>query len=98
MARINNFIIIFAVTEKYKSIYQALTKRISGSFVDILSADGANIINIVQDKYEEITTSVRVSGSKSSKVAITFSVECGGAWQPGSKCRNISLGQVSSGQ
>ena len=31
-----------------------------GSYVDVLTADGANIINIVQNIYEDIVSSIKV--------------------------------------
>ena len=88
MAQQHNFLIIFAVREIYRDIYQALTQRIAGSHVDILSADGANIINIVEDKYDEITTSIQITDSSPSNVELQYQSDC----RPPTRCSNVALG------
>ena len=60
MAQENNFLIMFAVIDKYQEAYRALAERITGSDVSLLEADGSNIIDIVSERYEEITTSIKV--------------------------------------
>ena len=89
VAQLNNFLIIFAVKDIYKDIYQALTERIAGSYVDILSADGANIINIVEDKYDEITTSIKIANTPTD-LELEFSSDCGE--KPPTQCSNVDLG------
>ena len=61
VAQENNFLIMFAVIDKYKEAYKALAERITGSAVSLLDADGSNIIHIVSEYYKEITTSIKVS-------------------------------------
>jgi len=94
VAQSSNYIIIFAVIKKYKEIYEALTQRISGSYVDILTKDGENIINIVENKYEEITTSIKVSSSTTGKeVGVKFFTDCNvGPESLSNQCNNIPLG------
>ena len=60
VAQENNFLIMFAVIDKYQEAYKALAERITGSDVSLLEADGSNIIDIVSERYEEITTSIKV--------------------------------------
>ena len=61
VAQENNFLILFAVIDKYTEAYKALAERITGSDVSLLNADGSNIIDIVKDRYDEIATSIKVS-------------------------------------
>ena len=55
---------MFAVIDKYQEAYKALAERITGSDVSLLEADGSNIINIVSERYEEITTSIKVNNEQ----------------------------------
>ena len=89
VAQLNNFLIIFAVKDIYKDIYQALTERIAGSHVDILTADGANIINIVEDRYDEITTSIKIANTPTD-LQLEFSSDC--EERPATQCSNVDLG------
>ena len=92
VAQQHNFLIIFAVRDIYRDIYQALTQRIAGSHVDILSADGANIINIVEDKFDEITTSIQLTDSSPSDIDLQYSSDC----QLPDRCSNVALGTPRS--
>ena len=88
VAQQHNFLIIFAVRDIYRDIYQALTQRIAGSHVDILSADGANIINIVEDKFDEITTSIQITDNSPSDIELQYRSDC----RPPTRCSNVALG------
>jgi len=93
VAQKNNFLIIFAVIEQYKEAYKALSERITGSYVDVLTADGANIINIVQNIYEDIVSSIKVMSQSSPDVNVTFSTFCeGGIGLGDDSCADIPLG------
>ena len=67
VAQENNFLIMFAVIDKYQEAYRALAERITGSDVSLLEADGSNIIDIVSERYEEITTSIKVKENMERK-------------------------------
>ena len=72
VAQENNFLIMFAVIDKYQEAYRALAERITGSAVSLLEADGSNIIKIVSDWYEEITTSIKVKTKQFVKLEYIF--------------------------
>ena len=91
VAQQNNFLIIFAVIEQYRETYKALSERITGSYVDILTKDGSNIIHIVEDKYEEITSSIQVMANSPPDVNVTFSTTCEQSVKP-NQCANVPLG------
>ena len=91
VAQQNNFLIIFAVIEQYRETYKALSERITGSYVDILTKDGSNIIHIVEDKYEEITSSIQVMANSPPDVNVTFSTTCELSVKP-NQCANVPLG------
>ena len=77
--------------------YTALAERITGSHVSLLAADGSNIIDIVEDRYEEITTSVKVVANTPPDLNITFSTGCEGGTVLGpNHCANIPLGKTSN--
>ena len=72
VAQENNFLIMFAVIDKYQEAYRALAERITGSAVSLLEADGSNIIKIVSEWYKEITTSIKVKTEQFVKLEYIF--------------------------
>ena len=90
-----NFIIIFAVTEQYQKAYEALAERITGSKVGVLEKDGSNIIQIVEEKYDETLTEIKVMENSDASVNISLDTNCEGeSIKLGpNHCGTVSLGQ-----
>jgi integrin beta 1 len=56
IAKENSVNIIWAVTEDKYTLYQGLSQVVSGSSAGVLSADSSNIVDLVRQQYEAITT------------------------------------------
>ena len=60
----------------------------------VLAADGSNIINIVEEKYEETLASIKVMENSPGTVNISFNTECEAGVKLGpNHCTNVALGQ-----
>ena len=95
VAQQQNFIIIFAVTAQYQEAYEALAERITGSKVGVLEKDGSNIINIVEEKYDETLTEIKVMENSDASVNISLDTTCGGGSNKlgPNHCGGVALGQ-----
>ena len=63
--------------------------------MDILSKDGSNIVQIVETKYEEISTSIQMSaGTSGTGTKVRFFSDCGGSGEivETRRCSNVQLG------
>lgn len=56
LAKENSVSIIWAVTEDKYGLYQGLAKVVSGSSAGILTTDSSNIVDLVRQQYQAITT------------------------------------------
>ncbi len=50
-ARGSSFVVIFAVVPQYREIWEALSALVTGSYVEILEKDAANIVELIEEKY-----------------------------------------------
>ena len=66
--------LIFAVTEDVSSTYNEFSLRIPGSSVGKLAEDSENIVDIIRDKYQQISSSVELRPKVESSCAITLPV------------------------
>ena len=69
--------------------------RIPGSSADILSEDGSNIVQLVENKYEDISTSIRMTaGTAGTELGVRFFSSCGRMGPPEevSVCSNVQIG------
>ena len=97
VAQKNNFLVVFAVTDQYQEAYKALADRITGSRVARLSSDGSNMIDIVQDIYDEITDSIKVMSNGPANINVTFKTNCEGGIKLGpNSCAEVPLGSPVS--
>ena len=56
----NSFLTIFAVIPRYKSIWEAMSRLVPGSSVEILEEDSENIVELITKSYGEITSTIKV--------------------------------------
>ena len=57
----------------------------------VLAADGSNIINIVEEKYEETLASIKVMENSPGTVNISFNTECEAGVKLGpNHCTNVA--------
>ncbi|KAF6209301.1 hypothetical protein GE061_015046 [Apolygus lucorum] len=87
--------VIFAVTQEQIHVYNRLMKHVEGSFAGVLSNDSSNVVELVKDQYDRITSSVELKDTASSKhVKITYYSNCldpKGNLQQTSKCDGLKV-------
>lgn len=90
----NSVNVIWAVTEEQISIYQALTKHIEGSYAAKLSNDSSNIVDLVREQYNAITSSVELKDTASNYVNLRYFSNCldGGPMTETNKCGGLKVG------
>ncbi|KAG5850494.1 hypothetical protein ANANG_G00083060 [Anguilla anguilla] len=97
----NNIQTIFAVTEEFQPVYKELKNLIPKSAVGTLSANSSNVINLIIDAYNSLSSEVILENSKLPEgVTITYQSHCKnglvGEGDNGRKCSNISIGDEVS--
>lgn len=93
----NNIQTIFAVTEEFQPVYQELKNLIPKSAVGTLSANSSNVINLIIDAYNSLSSEVVLENSKLPEgVTIAYTARCKNAvvneGENGRMCSNISIG------
>ncbi|XP_014878164.1 integrin beta-1 isoform X2 [Poecilia latipinna] len=93
----NNIQTIFAVTEEFQPVYQELKNLIPKSAVGTLSANSSNVINLIIDAYNALSSEVILENTKvSNNVTIEYTSRCKNGvinkGENGRKCSNISIG------
>ncbi|XP_053715176.1 integrin beta-1a [Synchiropus splendidus] len=93
----NNIQTIFAVTEEFQPVYQELKNLIPKSAVGTLSANSSNVINLIIDAYNSLSSEVILENSKLPEgVTISYTSRCKNGLvsegENGRKCSNISIG------
>nr|CAI5868361.1 unnamed protein product [Callosobruchus analis] len=93
----NSINVIFAVTESTIDIYKQLAANIEGSSVGKLEGDSSNIVSLIKEQYEQISSTVEMKHNASSAVSIKFYTRClnsTGALVNTNKCGNIKVGDL----
>ncbi|XP_075899198.1 integrin beta-1-like isoform X2 [Nelusetta ayraudi] len=93
----NNIQTIFAVTEEFQPVYQELKNLIPKSAVGTLSANSSNVINLIIDAYNSLSSEVILENSKLPEgMTLTYTSHCKNGvvseGENGRKCSNISIG------
>ncbi|XP_060104141.1 integrin beta-1 isoform X1 [Heteronotia binoei] len=93
----NNIQIIFAVTQEFQPVYKELKNLIPKSAVGTLSSNSSNVIQLIIDAYNSLSSEVILENSKLPKeVTIEYKSFCkngvNGTGDEGRKCSNISIG------
>ena len=65
VAREHSVNVIWAVTSSHLSLYQGLTKLMTASVAGEISSDSSNVVELIQELYGKITTTVRVEDNSS---------------------------------
>jgi integrin beta 1 len=89
--------VIFAVTADKISIYEQLSKHIEGSSCGKLSSDSSNVVDLITEQYQAISSTVEMKHNASSAVNVRFFSKCldsNGAEIETSKCGNIKVGSL----
>ncbi|XP_030631798.1 integrin beta-1-like [Chanos chanos] len=93
----NNIQTIFAVTEEFQPVYQELKNLIPKSAVGTLSSNSSNVIKLIIDAYNSLSSEVILENSKLPEgVSISYTSRCKNGvsetGENGRKCFNISIG------
>ncbi|XP_060528890.1 integrin beta-PS isoform X2 [Cylas formicarius] len=89
--------VIFAVTGNTIGIYDQLAKHIEGASVAKLEKDSSNIVELIKEQYEQISSSVELKHNASSALSIRFFTKClntSGVTLNTNKCGNVKVGDV----
>ncbi|XP_026495256.1 integrin beta-PS [Vanessa tameamea] len=89
--------VIFAVTSEQISVYEQLSKHIEGSSSGILSEDSDNVVDLVREQYNKITSTVEMKDTSSDAVQILYYSSCLGSKDnmvQTSKCDGLKVGDV----
>ncbi|RXG59556.1 Integrin beta-PS [Armadillidium vulgare] len=71
-----NINLIFAVTSEQSSVYKKLSYMIEGSSAGELAANSSNIVKLVKDEYNKITSRVELKDNAQAPVSIRYFSRC----------------------
>lgn len=88
--------IIFAVTNEQYGVYEQLSKHIEGSSSGVLSDDSSNVVDLVKDQYNKITSTVEMKDNSSNAIQIEYYSRClgNGKSVKTNKCDGLKVGDV----
>ncbi len=87
--------IIFAVPEDSIDVYKQLSEHIPGSSTGVLKHDSSNIVDIIRENFEKITSKVELRDNSSNAVEIRYMSSCLGSSKSETKmCHNIGNGKT----
>ncbi|KAL4702519.1 hypothetical protein ACJJTC_001404 [Scirpophaga incertulas] len=88
--------VIFAVTAEQISVYEELSKHIEGSSSGVLSDDSDNVVDLVRDQYNKITSTVEMKDTSSDAIQIMYYSSCLGGKEAiqTNKCNGLKVGDV----
>lgn len=93
----NGINVIFAVTQNQMDLYEELAKHIEGASVAQLAKDSSNIVDLIKNQYEKISSSVQMRHNASSDVSLKFFTKClnaNGEVLNTNKCSGIKTGDI----
>ena len=91
----NSVNIIWAVTKEQFKYYKNLTHFIEGSYAGQLTEDSSNIVELVQNQYNSISSSVEMTDTASDYVKLRYFSQCldGGSLIETNKCNSLKIGK-----
>ena len=95
----NSVNLIFAVTESELHIYEQLSAAVEGSSVGKLSNDSGNVVQLVVNQYEAITSVLEMKDNATSNVKVTYFSSCtdvSGPLRQTNKCSDLRVGSKVS--
>lgn len=87
---------IFAVTKKMETVYTELSKLIPKSAVGVLSEDSNNVVNLIVEAYNNLTSEVIMAhDALPNFISVKYSSKCTGGktFSDNGKCDNVNIGQ-----
>uniref|UniRef100_A0A646QHC7 Integrin beta n=1 Tax=Hemiscolopendra marginata TaxID=943146 RepID=A0A646QHC7_9MYRI len=89
---------IFAVTSSQVPIYERLSQNLVGSTTGKLEDDSSNVVELIKNQYEKITSSVEITVQNASEyIDVTFYSQClSGYTQETNICTGLKVGNTVS--
>uniref|UniRef100_A0A0K8VZT0 Integrin beta n=1 Tax=Bactrocera latifrons TaxID=174628 RepID=A0A0K8VZT0_BACLA len=86
--------VIFAVTHNVLGIYKTLSANINGSSYANLEGNSMNVVNLIREQYQQISSSIQMRDNATSDVKITYYSACRSAGPEvlTSKCDGLHVG------
>ncbi|XP_043105025.1 integrin beta-2 [Puntigrus tetrazona] len=87
---------IFAVTKKLETVYTELSKLIPKSAVGVLSEDSSNIVNLIVEAYNNLTSEIIMAHEALPDfISVKYSSNCIGGenLSDKGKCENVNIGK-----
>ncbi|XP_063964564.1 integrin beta-1-A-like isoform X2 [Lytechinus pictus] len=95
--RENNVIPIFAVTSDQTQLYANLQTYIEGATVGTLDSDSGNVVELIRDNYNQITSQVRLTSTAPDDVTLSYRANCiHETVEDSSECSGLQLGDTVS--
>jgi len=89
----NHVNIIFAVTANQFNIYKQLAPLIEGSSAGVLKNDSANVVQLVKDEYQKITSTVELKDDAKEDIKINYYSSCiDGRKEKTNVCKGLRVG------
>jgi len=94
----NSVNLIFAVTKEQIRIYEQLGHHVEGASYGVLSNDSSNVVELVQEQYDKISSSVEMKDNATGMVKVTYLSSCLGDGPPieTNKCDGLKVGTLVS--
>ncbi|XP_019867658.2 integrin beta-PS isoform X2 [Aethina tumida] len=89
--------VIFAVTNQTIAVYKTLAEHIDGATYASINEDSSNIVEIIEEEYNKISSSVEMKHNASSHLKLKFFTKCldaSGKLVNTNKCGNIKVGDL----
>ena len=90
----NSVNVIWAVKEKVLDTYKNLSHFVEGSYAGKLIEDSTNIVELVKNQYNAISSSIEMKDTASDNVKLRYFSKClGGSPVETNKCDNLKVGK-----
>ncbi|XP_048247229.1 integrin beta-PS-like [Haliotis cracherodii] len=88
-----NVNIIFAVTKDQTPVYEKLATAIEGSLAGELANDSSNIVDLIRENYDKITSKVILNTQNAENVTVKFFSKCfGDKMKETNECEELGIG------
>ncbi|GIX80796.1 integrin beta-PS, partial [Caerostris extrusa] len=85
---------IFAVTKDQVSLYETLSKRLVGSSTGELENDSSNVVDLVRQQYDKITSAVEMTDDlDGTNIRLSYFSSCLRKQEQTNICRGLKVGQ-----
>ncbi|CAL4140762.1 unnamed protein product, partial [Meganyctiphanes norvegica] len=95
VAKSHQINIIFAVTQEQTAVYSRLAQMIEGSSFGELTANSSNVVELVKEEYQKITSKVELKDNATKPISIRYFSKCKGLVEKEtSECKGLRVGDT----